>query len=153
MVTVLRDIYLDADKIESYFDDVVPVDLWRAKRKGADQDIFHLVEEKFMLSSGRPRDADITIEPRDDVPWVHVDTAPRGISTWDRSGTFKGKAWEYFRIPAGTELPEGLAVTKDYFNPRVNAWHYTIAPARDMPLQIFKDLLRRLAAKLIKEVA
>lgn len=153
MVKVLRDIYLDAGKIDSYFEGSVPADLWRARKKSSVEPIFTLVEEKFILSSGRPREADIEIDRSGVVPWVRVELRAGGISTWDRSGVFKGSGWEYYKIPEGMSLPEGLAITKDYFNPRMNAWHYTISPARDMPLQHFKDLLRQLATQVLSQAA
>lgn len=53
--------------------------------------------------------------------------------------------------PKGTVLPVGLAIVKDRFNDRVGATHYTIAPAYDMPLSQFKNLLNQLAVKVVKE--
>jgi hypothetical protein len=50
-------------------------------------------------------------------------------------------------------LPNGLAIVKDNFNPRLGATHYTIAPAHDMPLEQFKMLLNQLAMNAIKEAA
>lgn len=40
---------------------------------------------------------------------------------------------------------------KDEYNPRYDAYHYTIAPAYDMPLARFKMLLTLLAKRVIKE--
>lgn len=83
--------------------------------------------------------------------WVKVKDRPRGVSTFDKPGLPAGKHWEYFKIPAGTSLPYGLAVVRDELNNGFNATHYTIAPAFDMPLSRFKDLLRLLARNLLKE--
>lgn len=65
----------------------------------------------------------------------------------------QGQLVEYYRIPKGTQLPVGLAIVRDRFNPRLNATHYTIAPAHDMPLDQFKRLLDQLAILLIREAA
>lgn len=63
----------------------------------------------------------------------------------------QGKDWSYYRIPAGTVLPLGLAVVRDEHNVRYGAAHYTIASAYDMPLAQFKVLLSKLASSAIKE--
>lgn len=68
----------------------------------------------------------------------------RGLSTFDRPGLPPGKDWRYLKIPAGTQLPDGLAIVRDERNERSEATHYTIAPAYDMPLVQFKALLERL---------
>ena len=64
----------------------------------------------------------------------------------------KGKDWVHYLIPAGTSLPEGLAIVEDSYNETYQSTHYTIAPARDMPLSQFKQLLNELATEAIKEV-
>jgi hypothetical protein len=105
----------------------------------------------FHQGGGRPRPADIRIEERGNVKWVFVNQRPRGVSTFDKPGVPPGKDWSYYRIPAGTALPFGLAIVRDEHNPRFDATHYTIAPAFDMPLARFKSLLNELAANAVKE--
>ncbi|WP_445936756.1 Tse2 family ADP-ribosyltransferase toxin [Pseudoalteromonas sp. N1230-9] len=56
-------------------------------------------------------------------------------------------------MSAGTPLPKGLAIIKDNYNSRLGAYHYTIAPAYNMPLTVFKLLLNQLAKSVVKEVA
>jgi hypothetical protein len=152
MIKVLRDIYVEAGEVERYFEGQVPVDLWRAKRKGA-LSPFEFVEEGFVLSNGRPRPADITILERGGVKWVTVDKRPRGLSTFDKRGVPPGRGWEYYLIPQGTELPQGLAISRDEPNEVFGATHYTIAPAYDMPLVEFKSLLLRLAEALARKAS
>ncbi len=53
----------------------------------------------------------------------------------------------------GTDVPSGLAIVEDGYNIALGAKHYTIAPAFDMPLSQFKQLLNSLAQNLIKEIA
>ena|GEM_PF-3364423 len=71
---------------------------------------------------------------------------------FDKPNLFKG-AWNYYKIPAGTNLPEGLVIVRDYYNPSYEATHYTVAPAYDMPLERFKALLAALAKLLEKDVS
>ena len=89
--------------------------------------------------------------PAGGVRWVLVADRPRGVSTFDKPGVPSGRGWEYFCIPKGTELPDGLAIVRDEFNDRFGATHHTIAPARDMPLETFKQLLEKLARSLVRE--
>jgi Tse2 ADP-ribosyltransferase toxins len=151
--TVLKDILLQQGMLDRYFEGQVPVHLWRALNNKKATSLFAMVEEPFVLSSGRPRPADIQIFEKNGHKWVSVADRPRGISTFDVPGVPEGKDWSYYRIPAGTVLPEGLAIVRDEYNTRFGATHYTIAPAYDMPLAMFKLLLNQLAASAIKEVA
>jgi hypothetical protein len=150
-ITILRDVLIARNELDRYYEGHVPVNLWRALNMAKGGQLFEFVEEAFMLSNGRPRPADITIESRNGIKWVLVKDRPRGVSTFDKSGVPRGKGWAYFRIPAGTVLPTGLAVVRDEFNTRFEAMHYTIAPASDMPLLEFKKLLDQLAARVTRE--
>jgi len=150
-ITLLKDVLISKGKLESYFEGAVPTTLWRALNRKANQNVFDFIEQPMMLSNGRPRPADIKIESRAGVKWVCIKDRPRGLSTFDQPGLPEGKDWEYYKIPKGTVLPEGIAVVKDEYNTRFGATHYTIAPAYDMPLDQFKSKLAQLAAKLIKE--
>lgn len=152
-ITTLKDVLIEKNQLDRYFDKSTPIDLWRALNKKSDFQPFDFVEKGFILSNGRPRPADIKIERINNEDWVFVKDRPRGLSTFDKKGLPKGKDWEYFKIPKGTELPEGLAIVQDEYNSRFEATHYTIAPAYDMPLSQFKNKLMQLAKKLIKEAA
>jgi hypothetical protein len=147
-VEVLKDVLIETGEIARFFGNTVPVNLWRAKKLRDPKPLFALVEEEITRPRGAPRRPDITI----DGDWVRVRNRPRGISTFDQPNIFKGK-WEYFKLPAGTVLPEGLVVVKDNFNKAFGATHYTIAPERDMPLETFKCLLNELLGLVEKEQA
>jgi hypothetical protein len=149
----LKEVLRSMGEEATYFDGKVPVNLWRGLREGLGGGLFDLIEEVFVLSTGRLRPADITIENKGGTAWVSVAPSPRGISTFDKVGVPTGKDWSYYRISAGTELPRGLAIVKDGYNRRMGATHYTIAPAHDMPLEEFKRLLNQLALNAIKEAA
>jgi hypothetical protein len=152
MTAVLREVLIAAGDIDRYYEQA-PTNLWRARRRRGTATIFGLVEEDGILSSGQPRPADIIIETRNGVRWVRCAPVPRGISTFDKPNIFRGTSWDYYKIPQGTVLPEGLAIVKDRFNPRLGATHYTIAPAHDMPLDHFKSLLDKLAVLVQREIA
>lgn len=138
--------------MDRYYE-AAPVNLWRARRTRPAGTVFGLVEADNILSNGQVRPADVTIVEQGGVKWVRCRPSPRGISTFDAPNTFKGDSWEYYRIPRGTQLPIGLAIVRDRYNPRMNATHFTIAPAHDMPLDQFKRLLDQLAILLIQEAA
>jgi Tse2 ADP-ribosyltransferase toxins len=150
--TLLKDVLIQQGQIDRYYEGQVPVHLWRALNLKKNAALFDFVEDAFVMSNGRPRPADIQIVTRSGVKWVAVAQRPRGISTFDAPGVPKGNDWTYYRIPAGTILPQGLAIVRDEHNQRFDATHYTIAPAFDMPLLQFKLLLNKLAASTIKEV-
>lgn len=150
-ITVLKDVLISKGQVEKLFEGYMPINLWRALNRKSGMAVFDFIEEPMMLSNGRPRPADIKIELRGGVKWVCINKRPRGISTFDKSGLPTGKDWEYYKIPKGTVLPDGIAIVKDEYNTAFGATHYTIAPAYDMPLSQFKLKLEQLAAKLLKE--
>lgn len=149
----LKEILISAGEIDKYFDGKVQVNLWRAKNLNAKGPIFGMVEQKIIRNNGKVRPADITIYKKDGVDWVSVKDRPRGISTFDRPNVFARGRWGYYKIPAGTDIPSGLAIVEDGFNIALGARHYTIAPAFDMPLNQFKNLLNTLAQLLVRESA
>ena len=146
----LKVILIEAGKIDQYYEET-PVNLWRAQRIGDAGSIFSLVEEEIVRSNGNIRPTDITIEDQNGEKWVRCKPSPRGISTFDKSDVFKGKSWGYYKIPVGTILPVGLAIVRDNYNTRLDATHYSIAPASDMPLAKFKALLDQLARLVMLE--
>jgi hypothetical protein len=74
----------------------------------------------------------------------------RGVSTFDR--VHQGlRGFRWIKLPTGTPIPPGLAVTRDFDATRANPTstdprHYTIAPKNDMPLSLFLAHLRGLEA-------
>lgn len=145
--TILKDVLISENELHRYYEGMVPIDLWRGLHIKKNKELFELVETAFEMQSGRMRPQDIRIENG----WVKVQYSPRGISTFDKPGVPKGRDWVYYRIPAGTKLPPGLAVVKDSYNRALEATHYTIAPMHNMPLAVFKKLLSDLAVMAIKE--
>ena len=73
----------------------------------------------------------------------------RGISVFDKKNlVLRGFKWH--KMPKGSEIPAPLAITRD-FEAAVSAKpiHYTIAPKNDMPLSLFLQYLRMMAAQAI----
>ena len=79
--------------------------------------------------------------------------AYRGISLGDRTPVFaRGKSWSRFRLPAGTPIPEALAITRDAerrAGPDLSI-HYTLAPKDDMEFALFLVWLRALASHAVE---
>jgi hypothetical protein len=152
-VTVLKDVLIACGEGDRLFEEKIPVDLWRAHDTDRFPHAMDFYEAPVDLAPGKARGADVVIEAVGGEAWIRVRKRPRGVSTFDRPGTFKGKHWKFFLIPRGTRLPDGLVVVKDDYNARYRATHYTLAPDRDMPLKKFKSLLRLLFANMRLETA
>lgn len=158
-IDVLKDLLIEANELDRYFEGSVPINLWRAIRKEPSSvatkanHVFDLYYEDTILSNGKVRRPDIRVEIINGVKWVQCKERPRGGSTFDKPGAFGHKHWDYYKIPAGVELPNGLAIVRDEFNEQYGAVHYTIAPAWDMPLANFQALLNILATRIIAAAA
>lgn len=146
MSDTLKNIYRDAKLSDRYWDEAIPVALWRLQKK-TDFDANTMLLEPHPGSPTRP--ADVRVVDRDGQQFVLgcrcVKGHFRGISTFDKKITWFGsRTAMHFRLPANVALPPGLAVTKDHLN-EYGAYHYTIAPKDDMPLDLFLQNLRSLA--------
>jgi len=143
MTDVLRAIYADAGKADRFWDDSIPVDLWRAQRNS---DYTGGLDPLSPHPGNETRVADVRIVDRGGNLVVMgcrcIKGDYRGVSTFDMKVTWFGsKTTKHFKIPAGTEIPPGIAVTKDHKNAQ-GAFHSTIAPKDDMPLTLFLEYLR-----------
>lgn len=90
---------------------------------------------------------------RDGRSFTHENllNAQPGISTFDMKVTWYGsRTTKHYVIPAHTEIPPGLAVTKDHKNAQ-GAYHYTIAPKDDMMSELFMQTLKVMSAKATLE--
>ena len=75
----------------------------------------------------------------------------RGVSVFDKKNAAL-KNFDWFKIPAGTDIPEGLAVTRDAsYTVSAKPIHYTLAPKDDMTLSLFLQQLRSMAAKAVQD--
>lgn len=70
-----------------------------------------------------------------------------GLSFFDGIPRFADSGWKHFKLPAGADIPEGLAVTKDATS-TTRANHYSLAPRADMPLELYQASLKVLEAKM-----
>jgi hypothetical protein len=157
----LRELYQAKGKLENYFDDATPVDLWRGQKQA-------LIKQRrgalypelagFPRRDGTFRIPDIQTFTRDSDGAIMVrgcrcvagEGDYRGVSTFDVRPDL-GKSFSYFQIPGGTLIPEALAVTKDAFNRRFGGYHYTVAPKDDMPLSLFLVWLGAIEASMKAE--
>ncbi|WP_374592490.1 hypothetical protein [Aquabacterium sp.] len=101
--------------------------------------------EPRVLPNGRKREADVQLSG--DKTWVY---SGGGTSLFDRPNVFKRSGWLAFTIPAGTEVPESLAVRYTGRNPGFDADHYQIeSKAHRMRLDAYKGALDNLARNAV----
>lgn len=98
------------------------------------------------LDNLRDKDVTTTVVRVGDQDIEMVEPAG-GISTFDNYDQTRGGKW--WKIPAGTALPDSIRVKKDHFNRHMGATHYSIQPARLMSKHEFVDGLRRVAEHAI----
>ena len=148
----LRRIYEQENLLPHYFDKTVPLDLFRGQSHAESKKDLPIMYPNpgFTRPNGMVRIADVLIETIDGKEIVRgcrtTHGMYRGISTFDRKGDFPGFKW--YKLPAGTKIPEGLAITQDSAKPNA-ANHYTIAPKDDMPLALFQAWLNVLNLALV----
>jgi len=152
-IEILRDVLVELGEVERLIGRCHSLDLWRAIDASEAKDLFRLVENDIVRAPGKISQADITIRDYRGEKWVYCRDFPRGVSTFDRAGVFRGDKWKYYKIPAGTMLPEGIVIVRDFYNLRYGATHHTIAPERDMALRQFRALLAEFATHIIGNVA
>jgi hypothetical protein len=135
-------------------------ELWRALR--TDAPVAGPLYPDFYqreIRAGKFRLPDVTVETDDGIEYVvprvyrkrPEDTwKAEGTSLFDRPDTFIGDRWFYFKLPAGTIIPNGILIVKDDFNERFNARHYSIVPNWRMTVSQFKCLLDQLARNALQ---
>jgi hypothetical protein len=136
----LKNIYAKAGLLARFFDDQTPCDLFRGQsRTEAKQGLPYLYPHPgYVQRNGAERPPDVLIFERDGQKFVAgcrtIQGQHRGISTFDdKNSRLAGFQW--FKLPKGTAIPPGLAVTRDSDKDLIK--HYTIAPKDDMPLDLF----------------
>lgn len=102
------------------------------------------------VRAGVLRAPDVEVKPIGGVEHV-ISRLGQGTSLFDQCGAFGEKNWTYFEIPAGTSIPAGLIITKDSYNPKYKATHYSISPNYTMPKHRFIKLLDTLAENAQKQ--
>jgi len=112
----------------------VPVDLFRMGNASGPR-----------LDNVRPQDVDFVDEKLANGQVVRMVHPRGGRSTFDGvNPRLPGKWW---RIPAGTMLPDTIRVIRDQRDPRTQITHYSLRPARYMTLLEFVGGLQVLAMK------
>ncbi|MET1255315.1 hypothetical protein [Aliikangiella maris] len=120
--------------------------LWRSLHKNSNSKnpLYPDFEERE-IRSGVLRAPDVEVVKSENGVEIVKSLLGQGTSLFDRTGAFGDVSWTYFEIPEGTEIPVGLIITKDSYNKRFNATHYSISPNHDMPKTQFIRLLDQLA--------
>lgn len=120
--------------------------LWRSLHKESkSKNPFYPDFEEREIRSGVLRAPDVEVTKLENGMEIVKSVLGQGTSLFDRAGAFGDANWVYFEIPEGTEIPFGLIITKDSYNKRFNATHYSISPNYDMPKVQFILLLDTLA--------
>ena len=141
----IRDIYAAKGQLDRLFTSTLPTGLWRLHTTEEIEKLHHSlypVLRPITLADGRTRSADIKIYSMNGVPYVQCGTG--GVSLFDDVVDL-GRPGIYFYAQRQVKIPAGLAVSKDKYNTRFRATHYTIHPERDMPVWVYLHLLKRFA--------
>ncbi|MBI3230861.1 MAG: hypothetical protein HYZ45_12005 [Burkholderiales bacterium] len=141
MTDELKNIYKQHGKLQYYFDEKVPCDLFRGQSRSEEKKGFPIIYPNpgFTNKDGKIRPADVKIVERDGKQFVlgcrSISGHYRGISVFDKPNpALLNFSW--YKLPAGTAIPEALAITQDG-NDKFKPNHYTIAPKDDMPVELF----------------
>src|SRR5688572_4835435 len=128
----IEEILISRNELSKLYLGTITLHLWRAVRTDANSahSILHPELQAREMSRGRIRPPDVDTYTKRGKSWVKSKIG-KGVSLLDRQNAFSGSDWEYFIIPAGTEIPLGLVITKDHFIERYNANHYSISPNHD----------------------
>lgn len=119
--------------------------LWRSLHKTANTtNPLHPDFEPRQIRIGVLRAPDVEIKPIGGLDHV-IARLGQGTSLFDKPNAFGDANWLYFEIPEGTEIPNGLIITKDNYNSKFKATHYSISPNYTMPKLQFIKLLDKLA--------
>ena len=110
------------------------------------------------LENVRPDDVATVDEKNPDGSVTRYVLPGGGISTFNRDwrdtlGKERAEATKMWKIPAGTALPARIRITKDKWNSRFRATHYSIAPAYKMKLSEFIEALTELGKSAVKMFA
>ena len=107
--------------------------------------ILHPTFEVTAGGSGRSRPPDIA--PNKHTGQYEPDQG--GTSVFGRPWVLK-RADGDFLIPEGTDIPPGLKISKDKYNDRLKATHYTIMPATPMFKVVLTGKLDHLVRNAIR---
>lgn len=141
----IENLLISKGELERIYTGTLKLYLWRSLHKDSDSANPLYPDFEPREIRGILRAPDVIVEPDiRGVPQV-ISNLGQGTSLFDRSGTFGAKNWLYYEIPEGTEIPKGLIITKDSYNKKYKATHYTISPNYTMPKAQFIKLLDELA--------
>lgn len=141
----IENLLISRGELDRIYVGQVKLYLWRSLHKSIkSRNPLYPDFDPRQIRAGVVRLPDVEVETIQGVELV-IAKLGKGTSLFDRQNVFEGTSWAYFEIPKGTEIPYGLIITKDSFNTKFKATHYTISPNFTMPkIQLIK-LLDKLA--------
>ena len=141
----IEDIFIDRGLLDRLYTNSVPVDLFRffeSTDLPHSRFLLRPVLEPYAVAPGRMRSIDI--ERRDINGIMYVIAGTGGVSLFDGVAPFK-KPGVHYKLPQGTAIPPGLAISRDNLSKTLGRVHYTLHPSQTMAELHFLFLLRRLS--------
>jgi len=126
----------------------VPVDLWRGVHEddfksvvvddGPVEDILLPTMSPKKLKNGKTRKPDVQVKDGMVQPGG-------GTSLFDKDKFFRGKSWNFFKLPVGTEVPPDLVLTGPAWNDNFAANHYQIEIQKPLTVEAYRQKLDHFA--------
>ncbi len=146
----LENILISAGQLNRIYMGEDGLNLWRAVHKDNAGDNPLYPDFYPRKIRGNWRSPDITIKEIDAIEYVEAELE-KGTSLFDKEGTFGFKNFQYFEIPAETDIPSGLIIIKGGYNKKYKATHYSICPNQRIRKKDFVKLLDLLALNAEKQ--
>lgn len=147
----IENLLISQGEIDRIYTGELKLYLWRALHKSSNtENPLYPDFEPRQVRAGVLRAPDVEVKPIGGINHV-VARLGQGTSMFDRPDAFGSKHWTYFEIPEGTEIPDGLIITKDAFSKKYKATHYSLSPNYTMPKTQFIRLLDQLAQNAIDQ--
>ena len=145
-IKTIEELLISKNQLDRIYLGCLSLHLWRSlHEKSACANPLYPDFEKREIRKGVIRVPDIEVITMPNGTEIVKSALGKGTSLFDRPGALGESNWTYFEIPAGTQIPVGLIITKDVYSKRFNATHYSISANYDMPKQNFIRLLDELA--------
>ena len=150
MSQTIEQLLISRNELERIYKGTLTLHLWRALHNKSSRTTNPLYPdfETRVIQHVRFRLPDVEVMTHRGVEYV-IARLGRGTSLFDKPGAIGSSQWFYFEIPQGTEIPNGIITTKDEYNEKYQATHYSTLPNHTMPKPVFCKILDDLARNAI----